>query len=108
MMIRELKIRTTVAARRRYAWTLPNDLPTVLFMPTIFEQDGYRFFFYSNDHEPVHVHVRHGGGEAVFAIEDEIALRESSGLKVKELARAQQLAEKNKGLILQKWHEHLA
>lgn len=77
-------------------------------VPTIFEQDGYRFFFYSNDHEPVHVHVRRGGGEAVFAIEDEVALRESSGLKLKELARAQQLAEENKRLILQKWNEHLA
>ncbi len=49
-----------------------------------------------------------GGGEAVFAIEDEVALRESSGLKVKELACAQQLAEENKALILQKWHELLA
>jgi hypothetical protein len=56
----------------------------------------------------VHVHVRRGGGEAVFAIEGEVALREPSGLKVKELARAQQLAEENKRLILQKWNEHLA
>jgi hypothetical protein len=39
---------------------------------------------------------------------EEIALRESHGLKVKELARAQQLAEENKRLIVQKWHEHLA
>jgi Domain of unknown function (DUF4160) len=77
-------------------------------MPTIFEQDGYRFFFYSNDHEPVHVHVKRGGGEAVFEITDEVALRESSGLKVKELARAQQLAEENKRLIVEKWNEYLA
>ncbi|MDQ6656252.1 MAG: DUF4160 domain-containing protein [Verrucomicrobiota bacterium] len=77
-------------------------------VPTIFEQDGYRFFFYSNDHEPAHVHVRRGGGEAVFEITDEVELRESSGLKVRELARAQQLAEENKRLILQKWHEYLA
>ena len=34
-------------------------------MPTIFEKDGFRFFFYSNDHRPIHVHVRYGGGEAV-------------------------------------------
>jgi len=26
-------------------------------MPTIFVFFGYRFLFYSNDHEPVHVHV---------------------------------------------------
>ncbi len=38
-------------------------------MPKVFEKDGYRFFFYSNEHTPVHVHVRYGGGEAVFAIE---------------------------------------
>lgn len=75
-------------------------------MPTIFEQEGYRFFFYSNDHEPIHVHVRRGGGEAVSAIDEEVALRESAGLKVQELARAQQLAEQNKPLIVKRWHEH--
>ena len=35
----------------RYTWT----------MPKIFEQEGYSFFFYSNDHAPIHVHVRRGG-----------------------------------------------
>jgi hypothetical protein len=34
-------------------------------MPTILEKDGYPFFFYSNEHCPIHVHVRYGGGEAV-------------------------------------------
>lgn len=81
-------------------------------MPRIFEQDGYRFFFYSNDHLPVHVHVRYGGGEAVFNVADAVELRESHGLRVKELSRAQELAEQNRTeqhrtLILQKWHEHL-
>ncbi len=76
-------------------------------VPTIFETEGYRFFFYSNDHEPVHVHVRRGGGEAVFDVREEIALRESQGLKVQELARAQELAEQNRDLIVRKWHEHL-
>lgn len=76
-------------------------------MPTVFEKDGYRFFFYSNDHRPIHVHVRYGNGEAIFNVEDEIALRESQGLKIKELSKAQQLAEKNKQLIIEKWHEHL-
>lgn len=39
-------------------------------MPTVFEKDGYRFFFYSNEHEPIHVHVRYGEGEAVFSVEE--------------------------------------
>jgi len=76
-------------------------------MPTIFEKDGFRFFFYSNDHRPIHVHVRHGGGEAVFNVEHEVELRESQGLKLRELSRAEKLAEQNRSLIIEKWHEHL-
>ena len=29
-------------------------------MPKIFEYFGFIFFFYSNEHEPIHVHVTHG------------------------------------------------
>jgi len=76
-------------------------------MPFIFEQDGFRFFFYSNDHEPIHVHVRYAGGEAVFNVADTIELRKSHGLKVKELSKAQSLAEANQQLIIDKWNEHL-
>ncbi len=76
-------------------------------MPVVFEKFGYRFFFYSNEHRPIHVHVRHGDGEAVFDVEDSVELRESQSMKVSELAKAQQLAEENRQLILEKWHEHL-
>ena len=30
-------------------------------MPKIFEYFGFVFFFYSNEHEPIHVHVTHKG-----------------------------------------------
>jgi hypothetical protein len=76
-------------------------------MPRIFEEDGYKFFFYSNEHPPIHVHVRYGAGEAVFTMEPEVELRESHGLKVRELSKAQVLAERHQALIIQKWHEHL-
>jgi hypothetical protein len=36
--------------------------------------------------------VRRGGGEAVFEIENGVEWRESQGLKVQEMARAEQLA----------------
>ena len=49
-------------------------------MPRIFEKDGFRFFFYSNEHSPVHVHVRYAGGEAVFVVGSAVELRESQGL----------------------------
>ncbi|NKB23288.1 MAG: DUF4160 domain-containing protein [Kiritimatiellae bacterium] len=55
----------------------------------------------------MHVHVRHGDGEAVFKVEIEIGLRESPGMKVKELKRAEQLAEEHRLFILEKWNEHI-
>ena len=76
-------------------------------MPKIFERDGYRFFFYSNEHRPIHIHVRYGGGEAVFEVEQRVELRESQGLKVRELAKAEELAAEHRELIIQKWHEHI-
>lgn len=77
-------------------------------MPKLFEKDGYRFFFYSNEHRPIHVHVRHGGGEAVFDVESGVELRESQGLKVKELAHAEELAQAHRQFIIHKWHEYVS
>jgi hypothetical protein len=76
-------------------------------MPKIFEKDGFRFFFYSNEHRPIHVHVRYGDGEAVFELEEAVELRESQGLKVRELSKAERLATEHRDLIIQKWHEHI-
>lgn len=75
-------------------------------MPTVFTKDGFRFFFYSNDHRPIHVHVQKAGGEAVFNVESGVELRESSGMKVSELRRAEELASENRDAILKHWHVH--
>ena len=32
-------------------------------MPKIFEYFGIVFFFYSNEHEPIHIHGTYGGRE---------------------------------------------
>lgn len=37
-------------------------------MPKIYEYFGFIFFFYSNEHEPIHVHVIKGENDAVFEI----------------------------------------
>ena len=75
-------------------------------MPTVFAKDGFRFFFYSNDHTPIHVPVKRGDGEAVFFVEGEVVLRESVGMKTSELAKAEDLAIEHQQLIVQKWHEY--
>ena len=53
------------------------------------------------------MHVRYGAGEAVSNVDPVIELRESIGLKLRELAHAQELATANRELIIQKRHEHL-
>ena len=45
--------------------------------------------------------------EAIFDVEREVELRESQGLKIKDLNKAQHLAEENRSLIIQKWNEHI-
>ena len=38
-------------------------------MPTLFVIFGFRFLFYSDDHEPIHVHVIKDGHEAKYNID---------------------------------------
>ena len=37
-------------------------------MPEILRMFGMRFFFYSREHEPIHVHVKSADGNAKFEI----------------------------------------
>lgn len=55
-------------------------------MPEIFRFFGYSFFFYSKEHEPVHVHVEGNGGYAKFDFEDNrFVLKESKNIKVGDM-----------------------
>ena len=37
-------------------------------MPKIYEYFGFIFFFYSNEHEPIHVHVIKSGSQTVYEL----------------------------------------
>ena len=76
-------------------------------MGVVMREAGFRFFFYSNEHGPEHVHVIKGGGEAVFDLVPEVRLRESVGFKLPELKKVESLVSRNKTFILKKWHEHI-
>ena len=73
----------------------------------VLEKDGFVFFFYSNDHAPIHIHVRRGGGEAVFDLDNGVELRESQGMKLSDIAKAEAIAIEYKQLMIKKWHEPL-
>ena len=72
-------------------------------MPTLFTVFGFRFLFYSNDHEPIHVHVIKGNTEARFQLQPEVQLLDNKGLKPAELKLAESLVEENKEMIVERW-----
>lgn len=74
-------------------------------MPTLFILFGLKFSFYSNEHLPIHIHVRNADGEAKFEIE-EVKLISNKGLKPKDLKLAEAIIEENKKIIIKKWKEY--
>jgi hypothetical protein len=72
-------------------------------MPTIFEKDGFKFSFTATS-------IVRFTSTFVTAVAKRCSswkLRESQGLKLRELSKAEKVAEENKKLIIEKWHEHL-
>lgn len=75
-------------------------------MPTIFEIFGLRFFFFAEDHAPIHVHVVKGDDDAKIAIEPRIKLVYNHGLKAGDLKRALKLADMYKEDIIETWKKY--
>ena len=72
-------------------------------MPTIF-LFGFRFMFYANDHEPIHVHVVKGNISAKFTLFP-VDLIENNGLKPAELKLVESVIEENKEVISEHWNK---
>lgn len=76
-------------------------------MPEILRIFGMQFFFYSREHEPIHVHVRNADGKAKFEItEDSVKLVYNKGLKNKDVRAAEMVLEENRELAVAKWVEY--
>ena len=74
-------------------------------MPPLFIVFGLRFFFYSNEHFPIHIHVRNADGEARFEVE-EIKLISNRGLRNKDIKLAESIIGENKEIIIEKCNEY--
>ncbi len=74
-------------------------------MPTLFTIDGYRFFFYSNEHRPIHVHVVKGETRAKIEVESDIETVSHDGLNSKELAKIERIVAERRDEIIKAWLE---
>lgn len=72
-------------------------------MPTIFFYFGLRFFFFSNEHLPPHVHVRSADGKAKFNLLDGSMMEECT-LKPNDLKRANEVIQEKREDFLQEWY----
>jgi hypothetical protein len=76
-------------------------------MPEILRMFGMRFFFYSREHEPIHVHVKNADGKAKFDILPEgVVLVMNEGIKTKDIKAAEMVLEENKELAIEKWNSY--
>ncbi|MET0225630.1 MAG: DUF4160 domain-containing protein [Dokdonella sp.] len=74
--------------------------------PTIFREDGYRFYFFSREEARMHVHVQSAGGEAKFWLEPRIELAQNFGMSAQQIRAVEIKVEDHVDEIRTAWHRH--
>ncbi len=74
--------------------------------PTIFKEEGYRFFFFSREETGMHVHVYCEKGEAKFWLEPEIELAKNYKLSRRELKTIEKIIEVRQNELRDAWQKH--
>jgi len=74
--------------------------------PTVFREDGYRFFFFSREETRMHVHVYCGDGEAKFWLEPQIELARNYGLSRQQLKAIENIIEERQNEIRNDWQKY--
>ena len=73
-------------------------------MPTLLLQDGFKFFFCANEHDPKHIHVQKAGE---FVKIELLTLRVfNNHMKPKELKKVLLIVEENQGDFERRWDEY--
>ncbi|MBR3960257.1 MAG: DUF4160 domain-containing protein [Bacteroidales bacterium] len=75
-------------------------------MPTLLNLFGLRFFFYSEEHLPMHVHIQNADGKAKIAIDPEVTLIENTGIKPRDLKRALEITKMYQEEFIKAWKEY--
>jgi len=80
-------------------------------MPTVLTEGGFaiRIYLPPREHEPPHVHVVKGGGEAVIALgndETPPVLDRVYGMRARDVLRAYRIVEANRTRLLEAWRRY--
>jgi len=77
-------------------------------MPKVFDWNGYRFHFYSNEddpREPPHIHVRKGCHDAKFWLRPDVTVAYSKGFPPRVLLQLVGVIEARRDEIERAWHD---
>ena len=74
-------------------------------MPTLLTIFGMRFYFYLDEHEPIHVHINANGKKAKIALEPEVYVVYNHGLKEQELRKAIETCRIYREDFVTEWHK---
>lgn len=74
-------------------------------VPTVLRIDGFRFFFFSNEHTPEHIHIEKGDMYARIELES-LKVTDSYNLSSKDLKKLIELVSRNKNKLKGEWDEY--
>ena len=74
-------------------------------MPTIFNEGGFRFMIYPDDHSPPHVHAIGAGCMIRIGLEP-LAILSSVGAKASDVRKAVEIAERRREELLAGWRKY--
>ena len=74
--------------------------------PTVFRENGYRFYFFSREETRMHVHIYCGNGEAKYWLEPQIELAKNYRLSRHQLKETENIIEEHYDEIKDSWQRH--
>lgn len=74
-------------------------------MPTVLRAGGFSFRFYSNEHEPAHVHCKNADGIVIVEIATGRVLDKSGKIRKKDVVRAVSLVAEHRDHLYREWRE---
>ena len=78
-------------------------------MPTVLLENGFRFFFYSNENEePMHIHVKRGNAIGKIWLEPEIRIAYTDGFSLKEERQIMEIISNKVVILQQKWNDYFS
>jgi hypothetical protein len=72
-------------------------------LPTLLDKNGFKFFFYANEHEPKHIHIMKSDGFAKVELESLTVIK--NYLKPKDLKFALAVIKENRDEFERIWDE---